>query len=59
MPWPVAKYQADSFGGFLLAGFVSLDEVVLAGSVFEDLSPASDDFGADSFFAAALYDSLR
>jgi hypothetical protein len=53
------KYQADSFADFFSAAFVSPAEEVFAGSVFEDLSPLSDAFGADSFLAPALYDSLR
>jgi hypothetical protein len=53
------KHQADPFGDFFSAVFVSPEEGVFAGSVFEDLSLPSDAFGADSFLAAALYDSLR
>ena len=53
------KHQADSFADFFPTAFVSPDEEVFAGSVFEDLSLPSDAFGADSFLAAALYDSLR
>src|SRR5690348_17349991 len=53
------KYHADSFGAFFSVAFVSPDEEVFAESVFEDLSLPSDAFGADSFLAAALYDSLR
>ena len=53
------KHQADSFADFFLAVFVSPEEGVFAGSVFEDLSLPSDAFGPDSFLAAALYDSLR
>jgi hypothetical protein len=53
------KHQADSFADFFSAVFVSPEEGVFGGSVFEDLSLPSDAFGADSFFAAALYDSLR
>jgi hypothetical protein len=53
------KHQPDSFADFFSAVFVSTEEGAFAGSVFEDLSLPSDVFGADSFFAAALYDSLR
>jgi hypothetical protein len=53
------KYQADSFADFFSAVFVSPEEGVFGGSVFEDLSLPSDPFGADSFLAPALYDSLR
>jgi hypothetical protein len=55
----VLKHQADSFADFFSAALVSPEEGAFAGSVFEDLSLPSDAFGADSFFAAALYDSLR
>jgi hypothetical protein len=53
------KHQADSFADFFSAVFVSPDEGVFDGSVFVDLALPSDAFGADSFLAAALYDSLR
>jgi hypothetical protein len=53
------QYQADSFADFFSAVFVSPGVEVFAGSVFEGLSLPSDAFGADSFLAAALYDSLR
>ena len=53
------KYQPDSFADFFSAVFVSPEEGAFVGSVFEDLSLPSDAFGADSFLAAALYDSLR
>jgi len=48
------KHQAESFPDFFSAAFVSPEEEVFAGSVFEDLSPLPDAFGADSFLAAAL-----
>jgi len=53
------KHQADSFADFFSGVFVSPDEEVFPGSVFEDLSPPSVAFGEDSFLAADLYDSLR
>jgi len=53
------RYQADSFGDFFSVAFVSPDDGVFAESVFDDLSLPSDAFGADSFLAAALYESLR
>src|SRR5205085_7323010 len=51
--------QADSFADFFSGNFVSPEEPVFAASGFEDLSAPSEAFGADSFLAAALYDSLR